>query len=318
MASIRKHRNKWQVQIRIKGTKPVTKSFQKKSDATAWARITESEITRGVFVDPRKAEAITFADAIDRHIQEHPNPDSTRISRCKRLRSHLGRFSLAKLSTQQLAEYRNQRLEVASPMTVIHELALLNRILVLATTEWGICLPGGIPRVQMPKRPQGRNRRLSADEERRLLDALASEPEVRDIVTVATETAMRRSEILRIRKCDFDPDKSVLRIPVTKTGFERTIPVSARASKVLAERAESTTDALFKLKPSRLHTAFRKACRNAGMADLRFHDLRHEATSRFFERGLNVMEVASITGHRTMDMLSRYTHLRAEDLTKRI
>ncbi|EQD71992.1 phage integrase, partial [mine drainage metagenome] len=52
--------------------------------------------------------------------------------------------------------------------------------------------------------------------------------------------------------------------------------------------------------------------------DLTFHDLRHEATSRFFEKGFNVMEVASITGHKTLQMLKRYTHLKAEDLAKRM
>ena len=56
----------------------------------------------------------------------------------------------------------------------------------------------------------------------------------------------------------------------------------------------------------------------AGIIDLRFHDLRHEATSRFFEKGLNVMEVAAITGHKDLRMLQRYTHLRAEDLARKL
>ena len=63
---------------------------------------------------------------------------------------------------------------------------------------------------------------------------------------------------------------------------------------------------------------FTIACRRAGIKDLRFHDLRHEATTRFFEKGFNPMEVATITGHKTLQMLKRYTHLRAEDLAKRM
>ena len=66
--------------------------------------------------------------------------------------------------------------------------------------------------------------------------------------------------------------------------------------------------------------AFERACEphRANISGLRFHDLRHEATSRLFEKGLNVMEVAAITGHKTLDMLKRYTHLRAEDLAKKL
>ena len=68
----------------------------------------------------------------------------------------------------------------------------------------------------------------------------------------------------------------------------------------------------------RLRGLWRWACKRAGIEDLHFHDLRHEATSRFFEKGLNVMEVAATTGHKDVRMLQRYTHLRAENLTKKL
>ena len=67
----------------------------------------------------------------------------------------------------------------------------------------------------------------------------------------------------------------------------------------------------------RLRGLWRRACKRAGIEDPHFHDLRHEATSRFFEKGLNVMEVAATTGHKDVRMLQRYTHLRAENLTKK-
>ena len=63
---------------------------------------------------------------------------------------------------------------------------------------------------------------------------------------------------------------------------------------------------------------FKRARDRAGITDLRFHDLRHTATTRLFERGLGIMEVASITGHEDLKMLKRYTHLRAEDLVERL
>jgi integrase len=64
--------------------------------------------------------------------------------------------------------------------------------------------------------------------------------------------------------------------------------------------------------------AFMRARRRAGLEDFHFHDLRHEGTSRLFEKGLNPIEVASVTGHKTLQMLRRYTHLRAEDLVRKL
>ena len=61
---------------------------------------------------------------------------------------------------------------------------------------------------------------------------------------------------------------------------------------------------------------FTRLKEQCGIEDLRFHDLRHEATSRLFEKGLNPVEVATITGHKDTKMLMRYTHLRAEDLVE--
>ena len=75
---------------------------------------------------------------------------------------------------------------------------------------------------------------------------------------------------------------------------------------------------MFPLTPIALRGLWRRACKRAGIADLRFHDLRHEATSRFFEKGLNVMEVAAIMGHKDLRMLQRYANLRAEDLAKKL
>lgn len=168
MATIRRQRDKWQAQIRRRGIKPVTSSFLKKSDAIAWANVTESEIVRGVYIDIRRAESISIAELIDRYLESLPEDTKhkqSRISHSKPLRGSLGCYSLAKLSSTHLAKYRDQRLEVVSPMSVVHELSFLHRILVLATTEWGYPLPSAIPCVSLPKRPNGRERRLSAIEE---------------------------------------------------------------------------------------------------------------------------------------------------------
>ncbi|MGC9207933.1 site-specific integrase, partial [Acidithiobacillus sp.] len=98
----------------------------------------------------------------------------------------------------------------------------------------------------------------------------------------------------------------------------RTVPLSSRAVTVLDALPRSMDGRVFGMTYEAMKQAFDRACKRAGIDDLRFHDLRHEAVSRFFEKGFNPMEVSTISGHKTLQMLKRYTHLRAEDLAKRM
>ncbi|BBF65303.1 site-specific integrase [Acidithiobacillus sp. 'AMD consortium'] len=104
--------------------------------------------------------------------------------------------------------------------------------------------------------------------------------------------------------------------PDSKTGDPRRVPLSSRALAVLDALPRRMDGEVWGVRADSITQAFARACHRAGIEDLRFHDLRHEATSRFFEKGLNPMQVAAITGHKTLQMLKRYTHLRAEDLAK--
>ena len=140
---------------------------------------------------------------------------------------------------------------------------------------------------------------------------------------------MRRGEILNIKKSHIDYQNSVLLIPSTKTDQPRTIPLSSQALTALRGQLRASQrlfggviplveSTVFDYKPRGLSGEFLKLCQRKGIDDLHFHDLRHEATSRLFEKGLNPVEVATITGHKDTRMLMRYTHLRAEDLVKRL
>ena len=121
---------------------------------------------------------------------------------------------------------------------------------------------------------------------------------------------MRRSEILNIKKSHIDFARQTLLIPLTKTDTPRTIPLSSIAIEAIRIQLrgsqnvipiEETT--LFSYQPSSLSKAFLRLCRKHGLENLHFHDLRHEATSRFFEKGLNPVEVATITGHKDVDAI---------------
>lgn len=113
-------------------------------------------------------------------------------------------------------------------------------------------------------------------------------------------------------------EKRTLSIPETKTGKSRIIPLPNVATGILSTIDRRIDGTVWGIAPDSISHAFSDACKKANIEDLRFHDLRHEATSRFFEQGLNVMEVSSITGHQTLQMLRRYTHLKAENLVKKL
>ena len=140
---------------------------------------------------------------------------------------------------------------------------------------------------------------------------------IKPIVLFAIETAMRRGEILSLEWRHVDLESRTAFLPETKNGDSRTVPLSEKALNILRE-LPLESDLVFATTSNSLRMAFDRALKRAELGDFRFHDLRYEATSRFFEKNLNVMEVSSITGHKDLRMLKRYTHLRAEDLALKL
>ena len=248
--------------------------------------------------------------------------------RLKTLRKHLGALRLIHLTPKEIASYRDLRLKEVSPASLKRELTILSRVLTIASRDWGISIPQNpVSMISLPKADKARTRRLEAGEKERLLQS--ANPELHRIISLALETGMRRGEILSIKKSHIDFNKSVLFIPSTKTDTPRTIPLSSDAVTSLRGQwraSQSESGGVIPLHEAPLFTyslrglsgAFLRLCRRLNIDNLHFHDLRHEATSRLFEKGLNPVEVATITGHKDTRMLMRYTHLRAEDLVGRL
>lgn len=139
------------------------------------------------------------------------------------------------------------------------------------------------------------------------------------IFHLAIETAMRQGEILNLRWEHIDLQHGVAHLPDTKNGSSRDVPLSRKARNLLQMLPAQLNDRVFTYTSSGFKSAWRHALLALEIEDLHFHDLRHEAISRFFELGtLNVMEVAAISGHRSMNMLKRYTHLRAYQLVNKL
>ena len=328
MSSIRKRNDRYQVQVRRRGYTPVSKTFTSRTAAKKWIQVTEADMERGSYAPP---PSVIVSEILKRYQKDilptHKGADVERY-RLRRLNKHFGAMRLTDLTPKEIAKYRDVRLKAVSPASLKRELKILSRILTIASKDWGIALPQNpVQMISLPKADKVRTRRLEAGEEEKLLDS--SNQKLHRIIILALETAMRRGEILNVKRSHIDFQKSVLLIPSTKTGTPRTIPLSTDAVTVLraqlrASQSESRgviplhEPPLFSYSPNGVTGGFLKLCRKVGIHDLHFHDLRHEATSRLFEKGLNPVEVATITGHKDTRMLMRYTHLRAEDLVGRL
>ena len=324
MATYRKlPSGKWQVQIRSKNTAPLSKTFSSKLEAEKWARLTESQIDMGAFVDRSELDTTTFGDLIDRYLIEvTPLKKSKDVEnrRLKALKQQMGFMKLSAIQNKDIAAYRDRRLNVdeCSGSTVIKDINSISHIFNVAIKDWGY--PIAINPAQMirkPKANKGRDRRLEAGELDLLIDGLELTWGIQSIVLLALETGMRRSEILSLKWVNIYIEDRYLILPDTKNGDSRAVPLSLKAIEII-NALEKPYEHLFIIKPDAITRAFKRACVRVGLDDLRFHDIRHEATSRFFELGLNTMEVSAITGHKTLTMLKRYTHLKAKDLALKL
>jgi integrase len=323
MATIRKRGNRYHVQIRRKGHPAISKSFSSKKTSETFAKDTESRMERGVFQDACLAEQTTLADLLDRYEDEVLPTKKGSYKEQRRLtllKRELGAYTLAQIQPFLVSKYLRTRLQSVKPVTARRELSILSHALGLAEKDFGIYLPHGNPvsRITLPNIPKGRERRISPEEERCMLDALANNPVMQRLISFAIETGMRRGELANMRWDHMNWKVRTLQIPETKTDIPRTIPLSRKATEALKELPRRLDGIVWGLRPDSITQAFKRACKRAGIENLRFHDLRHEATSRFFEKGLNTMEVSSITGHQDLRMLKRYTHIRAESLVNRL
>ncbi|MHB1527848.1 MAG: tyrosine-type recombinase/integrase [Acidiferrobacteraceae bacterium] len=321
MATItRRGQYQWRARVRRRG-QVVSKTFETREAAETWAAGTEGEIRQGLHASRVEAESTTLTEVLDRYEREvspqkKSGPDEhykLNVWRETILAGHV----LASIQGKDLAAWRDSEIRRGCASgTVRRNLALLSHVFEVARKEWGMTsLVNPTTAIRLPPPGQARTRRLVDDEEARLLEAAKTYGgEIGRVIPWAIETAMRRGEIAAMRWEHLDRKARVLLIPETKTGTPRRVPLSTRALQVLEGLPRRLDGKVWGMRPDSISQAFERVCTAAGVEGLTFHDLRHEATSRLFEKGLNPMQVAAITGHKTLQMLKRYTHLRAEDL----
>lgn len=314
----------YRVKIRRKGYPAVSKNFEKKAHAQRWATQIEADMAKGIFVSTDEAETTTMAELLDLYAREVVPTKKSHVDikyRIKRLKNHLGHLTLAALSSMAIKKYRDDRLLQVKDPTVRKELGVLRSVITYAQKELEIHLPKGSPMsmVTMPSKGNERERRLLPGEEQKLFDAADQYGGyIPHLIRLALETGMRRSEMVELCWENVDFTRRTATLEDTKNGERRVVPLSTVAHGVLRSMPRHITGRVFPIRGDSVTQAFSRVRRNAKIKDLRFHDLRHEATSRLFERGLSMMEVSAITGHKDLAMLKRYTHLKAEDLVKKL
>jgi integrase len=327
MATFRFRSNRWQARVRRKGYPDETKSFATRIDAEKWARSIETDIDKGQFVNTSEAQRTTLRDAIARYLVEvtptmkGATEDTIRLKAI--MRKPIARWSMANLSATRIAEYRDQRLKEVSAGTVIRELAYLSAIINHVRREWGISMPANpVQMVRKPQSPQARARVLTDEEVARLYEAL--EPIGRrshwtkPAVQLALATAMRRGELLALRWEHIDLVARTAFLPDTKNGESRTVPLSTEAVQVLAALPRHISGVVIPVNYFTLDAAFKRACKRSGLNDIRFHDLRRTAITRMAEKLPNLIELAAVSGHKSLMVLKRYYRPSAVELAQKL
>ncbi|WP_103852211.1 tyrosine-type recombinase/integrase [Burkholderia pseudomallei] len=357
MAYISQRGEYWRAEVRRRGYKPVYRTFDTKQQAQQWARRVEGEMDAGSFVDRSAAERTTLAEALKRYRREivpekrHPYQEERRIDRW--LANELAYRTLANLKGADFAKYRDERRAAGRAENTIRlELQVIRHLFEIARKEWGMeGLPNPLDNIRKPSGSKARDRRLRPGEFDKLKVLLSAgrNPWVAPAFELAIETSLRQGALFSLRWEWIDLMARIIRFPVDARGADNkgvpaVLPLSMRAANILrnlATIAEGDTARLgraaygppdvrrdlsgpvFATSVNAVICVWKRALQTAGKHDpelltLRWHDLRHEAASRLFEKGLHPMEVASITGHRSMQMLKRYTHLNPESLLAKL
>lgn len=347
MATVRKRSgDRWQAIVKRHGYPLTSRTFDRKAEADFWATQVEAAMGRGQYTPPASAEGTLIRDLIERYRRDVlPDKRGKHFKPALRvLEDRFGKYAVASLDTRRIVEFRDQRLRTGrSASTVRKEINLLSKIFDLSIREWGVALQANPCKdVTRPPEHNARTRRLRGKEEHYLLTK--TRPEVAQLVRMALETSARLGELLSLEWTDVDTETRVATTyGVNKQGTKngtplRAIPLSLKAIELLESlpridkrvfptwAASDSFNKAWRTAIADAQQAYEADCKANGtqpvegfLEGLVFHDLRHEATSRLFEkRRLNSMEIAMITGHKTMAMLKRYTHLRATDLAKRL
>ncbi|MEA3273910.1 MAG: site-specific integrase [Pseudomonadota bacterium] len=335
MATITKRIDKqgnthYQAKVRLKGYPQQTATFSRLTDARRWATQTEAAIRERRHFKTVEAQKHTLDDLVDRYIRDilpsKPRSQAKQTAQLRWWANELGTYTLADVTPALIAECRDKlarqptrRGPTTNSATIVRYLAALSHAFTVAVKEWGWVEDNPVLKVTKPKESRGRVRFLSDDERKRLLTACRESPSpwIYPVVILALSTGMRSSEIMGLTWERVDLNQGRILLEETKNGERRSVPLAGHALDLLRNHAKVRrldTSLLWPShrnpsKPIDLRRPWVNALEAAGIEDFRFHDLRHSAASYMLMNGATIAELAEVLGHKTLQMVKRYSHL---------
>ena len=319
----------FRAKVRLRGFPAQSATFTRLTDARRWAQATESAIREGRYFKSAEAKRHTLAELIDRYIAEvlPRRPSNARNTKAMLTwwKKQLGALTLADVTPAAVSAQRQILLDgnvrggkLRASATVVRYLAALSHAFSIAMRDWNWVEDSPLRRVTKPREARPRCRFLSDDERDRLL-AACQKSKSRDlylVVVLALSTGMRRGEILTLRWPQVDLGRGRITLLQTKNGDRRAVHLTGHALELMEARGRVRridTDHVFaglvKGKPIDITKPWETARTAAKLEDFRFHDLRHSAASYLAMQGASVVEIAEVLGHRTLQMVRRYSHL---------
>ncbi len=323
---------RYRVQVRLKGHPVRTNTFKRKTDARRWGQQIEAAIREGRDFNAAESKKHSLGELIDRYIENvlplKPRSQVKQTAQLTWWSEQLGEYSLDKMTPALIAECRDKLLRGSTsrgtkraPATVVRYIAVLSHAFTIAVKEWGWVEVNPVLKVSKPKEPRGRVRFLSDAERERLLAACQSSknPHLYTIVVLALSTGMRQGEIMGLTWKDVDLIKGRVILNETKNDERRSVPLSSHILNLLKTHSKTrhidtnlvfpATKLRYRNKPLDFRGAWLSALKKANIEDFRFHDLRHSAASYLAMNGASIAEIAEVLGHKTLQMVKRYTHL---------
>tara|TARA_R100001086_G_scaffold198494_1_gene114828 strand:+ start:327 stop:1307 length:981 start_codon:yes stop_codon:yes gene_type:complete len=324
MATITKNKDKWYVQIRRSFHKPIYKSFIAKADALRWSRETERLIEVGEFLDTTEANKTTLRQLLERYEREVSSKKRTKQDKYlirNICRQPLVHKVLSHVSSSDIAEFRDKRLEAVSASSVNRELSIISDCINKATTEWK-CFIRENPvknNLRLKENPS-RTRRLEGNEYQHLMQSCKNNRAFWcPIIDFAIHTGMRRGELLALTWEMLHLDKKYITLPaeITKTNKVRNVPLQPHAIEILKKMPRSLNGRIFPIGIKNFERSWNAICKRSNITGLRFHDLKREAISRLFEKGLSISEVRTFVGN-SLTSLSVYTQHDSTTLAEKL
>ena len=307
---------RWNAQIRRKGLATVSSTFDHEWQASIWAKDQEKELTPEF--------QLTFLELglmyCESQLVNRSSYEET-IRRIRRLSEELP-AKASQISRKDMNDYRLRRLKEVSGVTVRDHMQLVNRVY-----RWGyremVIEPDQVKNpcdnIVIPPPSKPRNYVVSKQELALLLNQMT--PTMASIVELAYETAMRRSEILKLRVKNLHLEARTLDVIDAKTG-DRICPLTTRAIEILTEikaKAIHNESLLFRVTRAGVSQAVTRARRKAGLSeDVRLHQLRHSRITAVAAQGWNPQQIMLVSGHRDVRSMARYSHLSVHDVLDKI